>query len=270
MKYILIIFLGVITTSCEIGNIGPDAYEEHLQDSCKSFQYSLDSKLYVSDGRILACSRNFGDSIKWGFIVDKNCREFLPFVFDKARNFENGLAPVAKGKMWGAIDTTGKIIIPFKYYNLHKFFDSLSTFVDSKNKWGVITVNQDTIIKPEYQYISDFFSNVSFVQNNDLSWNIVNSKGVMLPIKIDSLDKTIYDSINDHRNFPFDYRLQITGQYLYFDKVEVVVMPIYTNGKRQKFVAFNNQYALMPDSVHIGIIRTESEYLSKIKYSPIF
>jgi hypothetical protein len=174
--------------------------------------------------------------------------------------------------MWGAIDTTGKIIIPFKYYNLHKFFDSLFTFVDSKNKWGAISINQDTIIKPEYRYISDFFANVSFVQNNDLdlSWNIINSKGFKLPIKIDSLDKATYNPVDDYRGFPFDCRVQITGQYLSFDKVEVVVIPIYTNGKRQAFVAFNNQYALMPDSVHIGIIRTEPEYLNKIKYSPIF
>ena len=253
-----------------MGHFGPDANEAHFYEDCKVESFTLDSRLQLNNGKVCACSKVVNDSVKWGFIIDDNCIEFLPFTFTKARNFECGLAPVSKGNLWGAIDTSGNLKIPYKYFDLHKFYDSLATFTDASKKWGVISINQDTIIKPTYEYISDFFSNISLAQNKDLSWIVINSKGGIVPIKIDSLVEGYYCKVKHCGDFPFDYKVKISGTYLNNDQKEIVVFPVYSNGKKQTFVSFDNKFSLMSDSIHIGIIRNDPECLSKADFKSIY
>jgi hypothetical protein len=263
MKYFIITIL-ILLASC----VGRDALEEHLSKDCKCEVYTLGNNSTISDG-ISACARKMGDSLKWGFIDNNDCKQFLPFIYDDAKDYGCGLAPVAKGRLWGAIDTLGNLRIKYKYHNLHTFFDSLATFVDSTHKWGVINMNDVTIVTAQYEYVSDFYSNISVVLNRDLTWGIINSKGKLLPLKIDSLQRGYY-TLNHYTNIPNDARVPITGTLMSDNKTEIVLLPLYIEGKKHVFLSFDNKYALVGDSIHIGIIRTNPTCLSTVSFKSIY
>jgi len=66
---------------------------------------------------------------KWGFLgADRSLA--LPAIHDGARSFSEGLAPVAKKRapdgeeprlLWGAIDESGKLVIPYRFKSLGTF-----------------------------------------------------------------------------------------------------------------------------------------------------
>lgn len=262
MKY-FIILISILLASC-----GQDPLEAYLSEDCKCEFYTLGNNSSFL-GRVSACARKMGDSLKWGFIDNNNCKQFLPFVYDNAKDYGCGLAPVAKGRLWGAIDTLGNLKIKYKYYNLNTFFDSLATFVDSTKKWGVINMNDVMILEPQYEYISNFYSNISVVLNRDLTWSVINSKGKLLPLKIDSLQRGYY-TLDHCANIPNDASVTITGTLMSDNKTEIVILPLYIEGQKHRLISFNNKYALVDDSIHIGIIRTNPACLSTVSFKSIY
>jgi hypothetical protein len=54
---------------------------------------------------------------KWGFCDDKKTVIIQP-VYDFAKPFKHGLAFVQKGKLWGAVNPAGKLVIAAKYQDL--------------------------------------------------------------------------------------------------------------------------------------------------------
>ncbi|GIG72589.1 WG repeat-containing protein [Planosporangium flavigriseum] len=66
---------------------------------------------------------NFSDGIAWvsrdgahGWIaVDKANAVLIPTGYDDVRPFRRGLAPVRRGGRWGAVDSTGRIVVPLRY-----------------------------------------------------------------------------------------------------------------------------------------------------------
>ena len=61
----------------------------------------------------------------------------IPFDFDDAGPFSEGLAPVKKGDCWGYIDTSSKIVIPFIYEEAELFQNHLAA-VQKDTLQGVI------------------------------------------------------------------------------------------------------------------------------------
>lgn len=82
---------------------------------------------------------------KWG-VTEK---------YDAAGPFSNGLARVKKGIKWGYIDTTGSVIIPFKYNEVENFHDSIAR-VRVGQKWGLMHVSGKELIKPLFSFIGEF------------------------------------------------------------------------------------------------------------------
>ena len=74
-----------------------------------SIPYIYDSALDFNEG--LALVEKDG---KYGFI-NRDGKETIPLIFDAAEDFFNDLAQVRKDDKWGAIDRTGEIIIPIVY-----------------------------------------------------------------------------------------------------------------------------------------------------------
>ena len=66
---------------------------------------------------------------KYGFI-DKTGKEVIPFEYDKANNFEKGLAVVERGGKTGVINKEGKIIVPIEYSKVRLMSETLIAVVD--------------------------------------------------------------------------------------------------------------------------------------------
>jgi tetratricopeptide (TPR) repeat protein len=69
---------------------------------------------------------SFSDGIAWvsrdgatnWIAIDKANAVLIETGFDDVRPFRGGLAPVSRGGRWGAVDKTGKLIVPLRYDGL--------------------------------------------------------------------------------------------------------------------------------------------------------
>jgi hypothetical protein len=93
---------------------------------------------------------------KWGYI-DKTGRLIIPFKFDSAGYFSEGLAAVGIGDETGYIDKTGKFVIPPQAYLGYPFSERLAIVVlgpfESKGgrllyKYGYIDRSGNMVIQP--------------------------------------------------------------------------------------------------------------------------
>lgn len=90
--------------------------------------------------------------------VNSNGDWVIQPVYDKARAFNNGLAPVYNDKYWGYIDETGKEVIPFKYRDAEVFGDNGLAPVKEKKLWGFINKSGEVMIPFEYEIYAGKFS----------------------------------------------------------------------------------------------------------------
>lgn len=245
------------------GGFSMDGQEDHLLKDCKCEVFGdLSNKFYIESKRgwVQACARTQDSILKWGFIIDNNaCDPFLPFIYDGAKSFTNGLAPVMLNNKWGAIDSSGKLVIDYKYQLLETFSDSLAAFQDG-NLWGFINSRADTLVVAKYSNVSSFWANLSLV-NNHKGWRVINSKGKVLPIRIDSL-------IDNYYSGTF---LAISRSGYYQDGIsyEVIEYPFYSAGKKVKLFSYRNKYAILPDTGNVNFKDIEKTLPGSI-FSPIF
>ena len=84
---------------------------------------------------------------KYGF-VDAGNNEIIPLIYDDAGYFNNGLAAVKiNGEFgkWGAIDKSGKVVIPFLYAHMFGMFEF--------NERGIAKVKVESNIPDRYGFI---------------------------------------------------------------------------------------------------------------------
>ncbi|GEM_PF-2689239 len=58
---------------------------------------------------------------KWGYINITKGKTIIPFDYDEANSYNEGLFPVKKNGKWGYVDADNKVIIPFMYYDCGMF-----------------------------------------------------------------------------------------------------------------------------------------------------
>jgi hypothetical protein len=69
-----------------------------------------------------------GANGKHGYI-DETGKEVIPFKYDEAEDFSEGIALVRLNDKFGYIDKTGKEIIPLKYDDAFNFFGGLARVI---------------------------------------------------------------------------------------------------------------------------------------------
>jgi hypothetical protein len=93
---------------------------------------------------------------KWGYI-DKMGRLIIPFKFDSAHDFSEGLAAVEIKEKCGYIDTTGKFVIPPRFISGFPFSEGLAVVLirrigqegrTSFYKYGYIDKSGKVVIQP--------------------------------------------------------------------------------------------------------------------------
>lgn len=77
---------------------------------------------------------------KWGF-VNTQGQECLPFVWQDARSFNNGLAAVRINGKWGFINQYGEVVIGAVYQDVKSFSEGIAA-VKSGNSWTFIGLEE--------------------------------------------------------------------------------------------------------------------------------
>ena len=151
---------------------------------------------------------------KWGFI-DKSDNVVIPLKYDIAWEFKEGLAVVEQNGKFGYIDKSGNVAIPFKYDWALPFSEGLA-MVKQNGKYGYVDKSGNVVIPFKYDYALSFSEGLAKVRQNGKYGYIDKSGNVVIPLIYDSAD-----SFSEGLAF-----VKQNGKYGFVDKSGNVVIPI--------------------------------------------
>lgn len=101
--------------------------------------------------------------------------------FDGLESFSDGIARVNKDssynvKLYGAVDITGKTVIPLTYRALGRYSEGLM-FFSKGGDIGYINIKNEVVIPPTYQYAGDFKDGLAHAKlKTDTGYGYINKK----------------------------------------------------------------------------------------------
>ena len=138
------------------------------------------------------------DDNKFGFINSKGQWVIQPQfdayyfsgVYTNYRLFgDTGLAMVKKNGKYGAIDKTGKTVIPFKYDELWPVNDGLMVYREN-GKYGYLNADSSVAIKPQFVKASGFYRGLAAVYDGTRAY-LIDKTGKQIAGS-DQLDASAY------------------------------------------------------------------------------
>lgn len=111
------------------------------------------------------------DDGKWGFI-NKSGREVIPFIYEEATSFSEGIAGVKVDNKWGYINKKGETIISYKYEKCTLFSEGIASVVDCidgsfnlEKYWKIIDITGKDVftLDEDYSSISEFHNGLAYV-----------------------------------------------------------------------------------------------------------
>ena len=129
---------------------------------------------------------------KWGFwkVLDNaGISEWydIPFIYDYAYDFSEGLGAVKRDNKWGFVNKTGKEIIPLIYDAVQRFSEGLAA-VNIKGKWGFIDKKNNKIIHFKYDNACQFSEDGLAIVTVNGKQGVIDKGGRELtPFKYDSV-----------------------------------------------------------------------------------
>lgn len=126
----------------------------------------------------------------WQYL-DREGKAMMPFIYNHAYSFHEGLASVEKKGKWGYIDKAGIEIISIIYDEAYAFHKGLAK-VCKDNKWGYINKDGKEVISIIYDAVSDFSEGVCKVLKNGKYGYIDKTGREVTPL--------IYDGFYSHEN----------------------------------------------------------------------
>lgn len=149
----------------------------------KFIRYDHEGEL--KEGRIVACRKS-----GWGYLNEKG-KEVIPFIYDYATSFSEGLAKVRKYEKAGFIDVNGNVVIPLTYMlseYVGSFHDGLALF-RRHDKYGYINKRGRVAIATIYENANSYSEGLASVCKNN-KWGFINSSGrPILPFIYDDAKK---------------------------------------------------------------------------------
>ena len=106
---------------------------------------------------LASMSRFYGDDLKYGFI-DKSGNIVIPYEYDSADYFNNGIAIVKKGDYYGVIDKFNNVIIPFEYEFIQKNNHHDFLTLRKNGFYGILNKRGKILMPAEYDYIGNYYS----------------------------------------------------------------------------------------------------------------
>ncbi len=173
---------------------------------------------------------------KYGFI-DKSGNTVISFEYDYADTFSEGLAAAEKDGKYGYIDKNGNTVIPFEYDYAHSFSEGLAA-VQKDGKYGYIDKSDNTVIPFEYDYANSFSDGVAKVWLSDNYSVTINMNNEI----ISAID--VYSLTNDYdwpnRIYPDGIIINETGKTVDISHLNVLPCIIGKNG--QHIIAFSQDF----------------------------
>lgn len=127
---------------------------------------------------------------KYGFVNRAN-ETVVKFKYENAGSFGNGLAPVKTKKGWEYINPKGKIVLKEPLESGYPFHDGLAR-AEKNNYWGYINTEGEFVIPNVYETAGDFEDGIAKVSNGR-RWGLWDSKG-------NKIVECLYDHIGDFKN----------------------------------------------------------------------
>jgi len=125
----------------------------------------------------------------------------------------------------GCINTSGKIVVPFLYDNLHLSSGPL-ILVSKNNKYGYINETGESVIPRIYADAEDFSSGLAAVKSNE-KWGYINSSGKVV----------ISFKYSQAKNFNYGLApVEFNGQWGYLDKSGYAEIP-FIYGAADPFIS---------------------------------
>ena len=144
---------------------------------------------YFENGIAIVTTNNgkydsFGEGYIYSFI-DTTGKQLMSWTFDwPGPNFKDGLAAIKKNGKWGFIDNSGKMVIPFYYEDIVRYYEQQVAggfseglvAVKNYSKWGYINQNGDNIVPFIYDQAFNFSEGLALVRK-DKDWFFINKYG---------------------------------------------------------------------------------------------
>lgn len=184
--------------------------------------------------------------------VDKTGKIVIPLRYWGAWNFSEGLAVVEQDLKWGFIDKTGKVVIPFQYDSPSSFNDGLA-MVLKNDKRGFIDKTGKVVIPLQYEYVGDFSDGLAKVRKN-WKWGYIDKNGkVVIPLQY-----------KDASNFSEGLAVVEQDQkWGYIDKNGEVVIPFQYDYATKKF---NEGLAVVKQDQKWGFIDKTGKVVVPLQY----
>jgi len=139
---------------------------------------------------------------RWGVINDKG-EEIIPAIYsfvatntirmegqeDAQPIFSDGLACVADGYDYGAIDKEGSVVIPFIYNFIYPFRDGCAIAVNKQGKYGVINTKGEEVIpfrfdRIDFPFVNGYASAVRNISESESKMGIIDIEGnIIMPFE---------------------------------------------------------------------------------------
>lgn len=179
---------------------------------------------YVSTGHYDIGVNQFYDGLvamktpseKWGYLDTKG-KTVIPFIYDSAEDFSEGLAVVSKGPYdnakYGYINKQGKTVIPLSFDYASSFSEGLATVrkgSQETGKYGVIDKTGKLVIPYKFEgYIDSFSEGLAGVVNSQSKLGYIDRTGkLVIPYQYNGEpmgDSEGYPSFHNGKAYVMDY-----------------------------------------------------------------
>ena len=215
------------------------SYDSNLSDKYKfrdngsnerdSYIYEVETHKKVLKGIDWIAVPEDGDSLivvakngKRGFVNRYSMETTIPFIYDAAWVFTEGVAAVSQGDSVFFINHNGKPINDKKFYRHRDYrnyvFHGNFSAIPDKNKFGLINKEGQWILLPEYEDIHIGSRNMWYVKSGD-KWGVVGTDGnfIFNPIYENveiNPDNGIIVVNDDHSKSRYDYDGTLVDEFI--------------------------------------------------------
>ena len=221
--------------------------------------------------------------------IKEDGSDFIVVETSVAYGFDNGLALLKKGSLYGFLDTTGQEVSGFVYSNAFRFTEKNFGFVALNGKWGIIDNKNNILVDFKYDDIESFTT----TQSAQINMLIKVKSGKLFGI-IDITKKTsthtFYKDIhfcgedlfvvksdkkwgivnfNDEEIIPFEYDdITVINKFGLFKKSSKYKLIDLEDEFKELFkgesFCFFNPFISIKNKNHIYILNTESQNIYQI------
>lgn len=134
---------------------------------------------------IAFCKNSFGQN-KCGFVNEAG-KEIIKAIYEDAKDFSEGLAPVKLDGKWGFIDKAGQVVIPFQYSDVSTFREGYAFTCKAGEDCKYIDKSGKVAINTAYTGGYRFYDGVAIISQKGL-WGAIDKTGKqVIPIKYENV-----------------------------------------------------------------------------------